>query len=92
MLLSPWFSFGRSLGAVALSTVVGRKTTYRSYTILTKLERGGAVATVYSGEDAVYRAHDDNEVEALLRAQQWIDERQAYATETDLHAEQTAAA
>jgi hypothetical protein len=72
------------MGAMMLATALGRRSHYRMYNITTKLVSGGAVSTVYNGEEPIYKAYAYNEVDALLRAQQWIDEQEAYAVEYDL--------
>lgn len=92
MFIPTWLTPGSPLGAIALATALGRRVQYRMHTIETRLVSGGAVAIVYSGDTVIYRAHDANEIDALLRAQQWIDERAEYATEHDLTAEQRKAA
>lgn len=84
MFFSTWNTPGSPMGAISLATVLGRRVEYRMYTISTKLALDGAVAVVYSGEVPIYRAYDTNESEALLRAQQWIDEQDEYAPQHDL--------
>ena len=92
MSIPTWILPGAPFGAMALASVLSRRTHYRMYTIVSKFVPGGSIATVYSGEDPIYRAHDTNEFEAMLRAQQWIDEREECAPEYDLHVEQSVAA